>query len=589
MSNDEIVEILELTTKLLELHDADTFKIRTYSSAAFNLSRLNDQELATLSTAALTQLPGVGKSMAAKIQEIVQTGRLNELEQLMAQTPVGVLDMFKIKGIGAKKIGTIWRQLGIDTIAGLQEACETGQIAKLKGFGESTQQKILASMAFLQSQMGKVRMDKAAILAELIRDELQKYFPKVVITGEVARKNETVETIQVLVGTESPVAAIRQINEIGWLLQNEKISSPFTWRGKIVDRSTTTELPPQGEEVEQKKTLEIQVEIVFVYPDKFESERFILESTEAHLSHPTALGTSLLAVAYTNSREESAEAIYQKAGLPYVVPEMREGLGEFEWLTQHKNEDLITWDALRGILHNHSTYSDGKHSLEVMARYCQELGFEYLGIADHSQTASYANGLRADRVKLQHEEIDRLNQALATNASKPFKILKGIESDILGDGSLDYPEEVLKTFDYVVASVHSNLTMSLEKATGRLLAAVENPYTTILGHPTGRLLLAREGYPIDHKVIIEACARHGVVIEINASPWRLDLDWRWIRYCMDKGVMLSINPDAHQKEGYFDMHYGVNVARKGGLTKEMTFNALSLAEIEAYLDKRKKG
>ena len=589
MSNDEIVEILELTTKLLELHDADTFKIRTYSSAAFNLSRLNDQELATLSTAALTQLPGVGKSMAAKIQEIVQTGRLNELEQLMAQTPVGVLDMFKIKGIGAKKIGTIWRQLGIDTIAGLQEACETGQIAKLKGFGESTQQKILASMAFLQSQMGKVRMDKAAILAELIRDELQKYFPKVVITGEVARKNETVETIQVLVGTESPVAAIRQINEIGWLLQNEKISSPFTWRGKIVDRSTTTELPPQGEEVEQKKTLEIQVEIVFVYPDKFESERFILESTEAHLSHPTALGTSLLAVAYTNSREESAEAIYQKAGLPYVVPEMREGLGEFEWLTQHKNEDLITWDALRGILHNHSTYSDGKHSLEVMARYCQEVGFEYLGIADHSQTASYANGLRADRVKLELEVIDRLNLALATNASKPFKILKGIESDILGDGSLDYPEEVLKTFDYVVASVHSNLTMSLEKATGRLLAAVENPYTTILGHPTGRLLLAREGYPIDHKVIIEACARHGVVIEINASPWRLDLDWRWIRYCMDKRVMLSINPDAHQKEGYFDMHYGVNVARKGGLTKEMTFNALSLAEIEAYLDKRKKG
>jgi DNA polymerase (family 10) len=589
MSNDEIVEILELTTKLLELHDADTFKIRTYSSAAFNLSRLNDQELATLSTAALTQLPGVGKSMAAKIQEIVQTGRLNELEQLMAQTPVGVLEMFKIKGIGAKKIGTIWRQLGIDTIAGLQEACETGQIAKLKGFGESTQQKILASMAFLQSQMGKVRMDKAAILAELIRDELQKYFPNVVITGEVARKNETVETIQLLVGTESPVAAIRQINEIGWLLQNDKISSPFTWRGKIVDRSTTTELPPQGEEVEQKKTLEIQVEIVFVQPDRFESERFILESTEAHLSHQTALGTSLLAVAYSSPREESAEAIYQKAGLPYVVPEMREGLGEFEWLTQHKNEDLITWDVLRGILHNHSTYSDGKHSLEVMARYCQELGFEYLGIADHSQTASYANGLRADRVKLQHEEIDRLNQALTTNASKPFKILKGIESDILGDGSLDYPEEVLKTFDYVVTSVHSNLTMSLEKATGRLLAAIENPYTTILGHPTGRLLLAREGYPIDHKVIIEACARHGVVIEINASPWRLDLDWRWIRYCMDKGVMLSINPDAHQKEGYFDMHYGVNVARKGGLTKEMTFNALSLAEIEAYLEKRKKG
>lgn len=586
MSNDEIVEILEVTAKLLELHEADAFKIRTYTSAAFNLSRFNDRELSTMSVAELTQLQGVGKGMAGKIQEIVQTGRLNELEQLMTQTPAGVLEMFKIKGIGAKKIGTIWRQLGIDTIAGLREACETGQIAQLKGFGESTQQKILVSMAFLQSQMGKVRMDKAAILADLIKDELQKRFDQVAITGEVARKNETVETIQLLIGTESPVAAVHQLNEIGWLLQNEKLSSPFTWRGKIVDRSTEADLPPQGEEVEQKKTLEVQVEIVLTAAHKFGTQRFLLEGTEAHLEQAAASGISLLTIANSLSSLQSAEEIYEKAGLPYVVPEMREGLGEFEWLTKHKNEDLITWNDLRGILHNHSTYSDGKHSLEVMARYCRELGFEYLGIADHSQTASYANGLRADRVKLQHEEIERLNQTFASEAAKPFKILKGIESDILGDGSLDYPEDVLKTFDYVVASVHSNLSMSLEKATGRLLAAIENPYTTILGHPTGRLLLAREGYPIDHKAIIDACALHGVVIEINASPWRLDLDWRWIRYCMDKGVLLSINPDAHQKEGYFDMHYGVNVARKGGLTKAMTFNALNLLEMEAYLKKK---
>jgi len=273
--------------------------------------------------------------------------------------------------------------------------------------------------------------------------------------------------------------------------------------------------------------------------------------------------------------------------LPFVVPEMREGRGEFDWLTTNKNEDLIAWDDLRGILHNHSTYSDGKHSLEQMARFCQELGFEYLGIADHSQTATYAQGLSEERVEQQHKEIERLNQVFAETFPKPFKILKGIESDILGTGALDYPEEILKTFDFVVASVHSNLTMSLEKATSRLLRAIENPYTTILGHPTGRLLLAREGYPIDHQTIIDACAQNGVVIEINASPWRLDLDWRWIRYCMEKGVMLSINPDAHHKDGYYDMHYGISVARKGGLTKAMTFNALTLVEIESYLAKRK--
>ncbi|TAG64005.1 MAG: PHP domain-containing protein, partial [Runella slithyformis] len=237
------------------------------------------------------------------------------------------------------------------------------------------------------------------------------------------------------------------------------------------------------------------------------------------------------------------------------------------------------------ILHNHSTYSDGKHSLEVMARFCQELGFEYLGIADHSQTATYAQGLSVERVRQQHQEIDQLNAQFA-GSEKPFKILKGIESDILGDGSLDYPDAILATFDYVVASVHSNLDMSLEKATARLLRAIENPYTTILGHPTGRLLLTRAGYPIDYKAIIDACAQHGVVIEINASPWRLDLDWRWIAYCLEKNVLLSINPDAHEKDGYFDMHYGVGVARKGGLTTNMTFNALTLSQMEVYLKSR---
>ncbi|MEI7586523.1 DNA polymerase/3'-5' exonuclease PolX [Runella sp.] len=587
MSNEEIVEILEMTVKLLELHNADAFKTRAFSTAAFNLDRFKDAEIASLPAEELTKIQGVGKSTAVKIVQLVNTGHLPELDELVAQTPAGVLEMFKIKGIGPKKIGTIWRDLGITTVEDLKTACENGQIAKLKGFGEGTQQKILASLAFLQSQVGKLRMDKGEALAGLILEELQPHFAKIAITGEVARKCEIVETIQLLIGTESPVAAARAINEVPWLVQNEKESSPFAWRGKILDRSAASDLPPQGEEIEVKKTLEIRVEILFTTPERFENERFILDGTEAHLAQKTPTGSTLLSVAMGWSAFQSAEEIYQKASLPFVVPEMREGRGEFDWLTTNKNEDLIAWDDLRGILHNHSTYSDGKHSLEQMARFCQELGFEYLGIADHSQTATYAQGLSEERVEQQHKEIERLNQVFAETFPKPFKILKGIESDILGTGALDYPEEILKTFDFVVASVHSNLTMSLEKATSRLLRAIENPYTTILGHPTGRLLLAREGYPIDHQTIIDACAQNGVVIEINASPWRLDLDWRWIRYCMEKGVMLSINPDAHHKEGYYDMHYGISVARKGGLTKAMTFNALPLNEIESYLAKRK--
>jgi DNA polymerase (family X) len=587
MSNEEIVEILEMTVKLLELHNADAFKTRAFSTAAFNLERFKDAEIASLPAEELTKIQGVGKSTAVKIVQLVNTGHLPELDELVAQTPAGVLEMFKIKGIGPKKIGTIWRDLGITTVEDLKTACENGQIAKLKGFGEGTQQKILASLAFLQSQVGKLRMDKGEALAGLILEELQPHFAKIAITGEVARKCEIVETIQLLIGTESPVAAARAINEVPWLVQNEKESSPFAWRGKILDRSAASDLPPQGEEIEVKKTLEIRVEILFTTPERFENERFILDGTEAHLAQKTPTGSTLLSVAMGWSAFQSAEEIYQKASLPFVVPEMREGRGEFDWLTTNKNEDLIAWDDLRGILHNHSTYSDGKHSLEQMARFCQELGFEYLGIADHSQTATYAQGLSEERVEQQHKEIERLNQVFAETFPKPFKILKGIESDILGTGALDYPEEILKTFDFVVASVHSNLTMSLEKATSRLLRAIENPYTTILGHPTGRLLLAREGYPIDHQTIIDACAQNGVVIEINASPWRLDLDWRWIRYCMEKGVMLSINPDAHHKDGYYDMHYGISVARKGGLTKAMTFNALTLVEIESYLAKRK--
>jgi DNA polymerase (family 10) len=261
---------------------------------------------------------------------------------------------------------------------------------------------------------------------------------------------------------------------------------------------------------------------------------------------------------------------------------MREGFGEVALAKANKIPKLLEESDLKGILHNHSTYSDGKHSLRQMAVYCKELGFEYLGISDHSRTAFYAGGLEIEKVLKQHSEIDELNLELA-----PFRIFKGIESDILTDGKLDYPDEILEKFDFIVASIHSILNMDIGKATRRLITAIENPNTTILGHPTGRLLLRRAGYPIDHKAIIDSCAVNNVVIEINANPWRLDLDWRWIHYAMDQGVKLSINPDAHEMDGYKDMKYGVLIGRKGGLTKAMTLNTQSGNEIAAYFSERK--
>ncbi len=571
MTNEDIVELLDLSSKLMELHDGDPNKIKSYSTAAYYLDKYNERPFAEMTEAELIKLQGVGKSIASRIREIVDTGTFPELSELLEKTPEGVLEMFKIKGIGVKKIHTIWRELGIESVYELEQACENGSVAKLKGFGGSTQQKILESIAFLKSQKGKLRMDKANYLAGKLKETLQEYFENVEISGAVRLGSEVVDKLEFLVGDGSPADARKKLGLIAGLEENPKISSPFIWRGT---------LPESG----------VAVEIRTVSPERIQAELFLDSAGPDHLARRTTSGATLFRLASRGSFAEEAD-IYMEAGLPYIIPEMREGQAEWDWAEANQVEDLVTWDSLKGILHNHSTYSDGRNTLEQMADYCRELGFEYLGIADHSQSAAYANGLTAERIMLQWQEIDRLNARYAAEGKeKPFRIFKGIESDILGDGSLDYPDEVLAGFDFVVASIHSNLTMSQEKAMDRLLKAIANPYTTILGHPTGRLLLSRAGYPVDHKTIIDACAEHRVVMEINASPWRLDLDWRWIQYCVEKGVLLSINPDAHETAGYLDMHYGVKIARKGGLTSKNTFNALNAEEVGRWFaEKRARG
>ncbi|MFL5731091.1 MAG: DNA polymerase/3'-5' exonuclease PolX [Cytophagaceae bacterium] len=563
MQNQEIINQLKLASMLMELHEENAFKIRGYQNAVFNLDKVT-VELATLSLEELTGLEGIGKGIAAKIHDLCNKNEFAELNELLEKTPKGIIEMLDIKGIGPKKVRTIWKELKIEDKESLLTACNENKISALKGFGEKTQEAIKLALVFTEAHKEKFLYAEAEESALKLEKDIQalKISDLVSLSGEIRRKLEVVETVQVIIGHEDPTAVFKALEKIPYLIKDEKLSAPFAWRG-------------QGE-------AGIKTEIKVCAKADFVNYLFIHSASSDHLKSEAKEGKSFFHI-LKSEKFSSEEELYKNLGLQHIEPEMREGLGELELAREHKIPALVQYKDLRGILHNHSTYSDGSHSLEEMALYCKELGFEYLGISDHSKTAFYANGLQEFRVKEQHKEIDQLNKKLA-----PFKIFKGIESDILNDGALDYEEEVLASFDFIVASIHSNLKMTEEKATTRLIKAIENPYTTILGHATGRLLLKREAYPIDHQKVIDACAANNVVIEINAHPRRLDMDWRWVRYAIEKGIMISINPDAHEKQGYWDMQYGVYMGRKAGLSKELTFNSLSLADIENHFTLKKK-
>ena len=568
MDNRALTRAFKLAAQLMELHDENPFKVRAIEGTATALEALSFP-VAEIERSGLPDRTGLSKTAAAKVAELLDTGTFAELKHLLEITPPGVVELLNVKGIGPKKIRALWRELGIETAEQLREAAEEGRVAQLKGFGQKTQEGILESLEFAAESRGKLLYPQAETLAEdlarRLRDALQT--EQVAVAGEVRRRLETVEAVALVAATDRPAAAHALLNTFDGLVADPRRSGPFAWRGTAAASG-------------------VAVEVLLVAPAAFTTELFLNSAAPAHLDEVLPGGAQPATLRQWARREQfqQEEALYERAGLQYLVPELREGLGEIALAAEHKLPRLLEDADLRGALHNHSTYSDGNHSLREMATWLRDHNYEYLGICDHSQAAHYANGLNAERVRQQHQEIEKLNAELA-----PFRIFKGIESDILSGGELDYPADVLASFDFIVASVHSNLKMDQRKATDRLLRAIENPYCTMLGHPTGRLLLRRQGYPIDYKAVIDACARHQVIIEINANPWRLDLDWRWVRYALDQGVQLSINPDAHHTDGYADMRYGVLMGRKGLLTKEMTFNAKSVTEVAAYFDARKAG
>lgn len=565
MTNKAIAKLLKLTATLLELHDENQFKIRTYTNAVFNIDK-QEELLFEKTKEELEELDGIGKGLAQSIVEIQHSGSFGVLDELLSKTPQGVMEMIDLKGIGPKKIKIIWKELNIESLDQLYDACKQGLLAKLKGFGVKTQETILQNLEYLMSNRGKALFADAEPLADYLVSLMKKAFPdhRMELTGDMRRKMDVVDLVDILIDRTDTDAIRNLLGDDEFIEINDRSSGPYSLRGNFT-------------------SIDLKWQIRFTTPQQFHGKMMLSTGSGLHLAGLTKDGKTLHQ--YLLEQDIDGESFaYKEFGFPYIEPELREGTFEMDFAENGAPPELLELSDLKGPFHNHSNYSDGNNPIRELATYCVDQGYEYLGLSDHSKSAFYADGLREFDIIKQHEEIDRLNQEFA-----PFRIFKGIESDILNDGSLDYDSDVLASFDFIVASIHSNLNMDQHKATQRLLKAIENPYTTMLGHPTGRLLLKRKAYPIDHKKIIDACAKHKVIIEINANPWRLDLEWQWVYYAVQQGVILSINPDAHEIEGFEDMKYGVYIGRKGGLTKELTFNAWGLDEVEKYLKERKAG
>lgn len=557
MDNKTIARTFRLLSQLMELHNENPFKIKSIANASFKLDKL-PFTLVGKTVEEIEKIDGIGKSISAKVIELINTGGLKELSDLLLETPTGIVEMLGIKGIGPKKISIIWHDLKIDTVGELYYACNENRLIEAKGFGLKTQEEIKKVIEFKMAANGRFLYAHIEPIVNSLFTSLSVWLNQVDkqsllgIGGQFRRCCEIVDEVPLVIG----VAHMEEVNS------------------KIFEFDALVFTQTNDEYIYASTETGLKIKIKIVNTVDFYLSWFKETGSVDHVNQVLRRTTQTIF--------SSEEAIYLEAGLAYVEPELREGINEVDLALTNDLPKLITVSDLRGSLHNHSTWSDGINTLEEMAIFCKDtLNLEYLGICDHSKSAFYAKGLDEQRVYGQHQEINALNQKLA-----PFKIFNGIESDILNDGSLDYSEEILRTFDFVVASIHSPLRMDETKATNRLIKAIENPYTTILGHPTGRLLLSREGHPIDYKKVIDACAANGVVIEINANPLRLDLDWRWHRYALEKGVMLSINPDAHRVEGFYDMHFGVLAARKGGVTAAQNLNSLSLAEITRYFADR---
>ena len=572
MNNFEVAKIFQEIGTFLELKDENPFKVRAYINAARVIENLQEDVSSLIEKETLTQVKGIGTALAEKITEMMATGKLKYYDDLKISIPPGLLEMLSISGLGPKRVNIIFRKLKISTVGELEYACNENRLIYFEGFGKKSQENILRGIKNLKKYQTLHLYSSALLEAQELLESLKKNKNtlSIGIAGSLRRKKEVVKDIDLVAGPKQPDVLMKTF------VTNKLVESVVS-HGK----TKSSVILKSG----------INADLRVVTDEEFP---FALHHFTGSKEHNTEMRNrakrnnlkmneyGLFKQGKSVSCNDETE-IFEKLGLQYIPPELREGLGELEAAEKSRIPHLIEEKDIQGIFHVHTNHSDGNMTIREIVKVCKKMGYQYVGISDHSKAAAYANGLKEKDIINQRKEIKKINKSL-----NGFNVFHGIEADILPNGEMDYDPKILSGFDFVIASVHSNFTMGEKEMTARLIKAIENPYVTMLGHPTGRLLLAREPYAVNLKKVIDAAASNNVIIELNANPHRLDLDWRWCRYAKEKKVKISINPDAHRLEGLNHTVYGVEIARKGWLTSKDCFNTLAINEIKASLKFKRK-
>jgi len=542
-----IARLLDEISRYLELSDPKPFRARAFENAARAVERLEDDPAALIASGTLYDVSGIGKGTGQVIEEIVRTGTAKMLEDLRGQYPAGIFEMLRVPKLGLKKVGQLYSELGIGSLDELEEAAKSGRLATVKGFGAKTAEQILKGIGFARMRESQFLLPVGLEVGESLREHLASFeeIEDAEVSGSVRRRLEVIRNVNIVIATRKTERVVERL------------------------KTLVSDLEPL-DDVTYKGMARSEMEVLF------------------HFATPAEMGAVLLK---TTGRPEFVEAfgkipkakserdVFEKAGVPFVEPERRETADD---LRSKKRPKLIEVSQIRGTFHVHTTFSDGRNSVQEMLVAAHARGWEYVGISDHSKTAYYAGGLTEDGLRAQQAEIGRQEKNVA-----PMRVFRGTEADILQDGSIDYGAKILSTFDFVVASVHSNFNMDRDEMTERILRAMDDPHVTFLGHLTGRKLLAREGYKVDYDRIFDKAAERGVMIEINGNPNRLDVDWRYLRNALDRGVTFSIHPDAHSISEYNAVITGTWVARKAGLSAKHVFNTRGVEEVSEYLAKRR--